>query len=73
MVAEKWELNILYAAKSDKFTAVVKVDSIRLLGSEGEPTIGDPRDFNDYNSVLETLRSSSRRSYTLSFESFVDQ
>jgi len=62
-MADKWEMNVIHLPKSEKFKAVLKIDSIRYIGSEGEPMIGDPRDFNDYNSVLETLRSTSRESY----------
>jgi len=61
--ALKWELNVVYLSKSDRFKATVKVDSIRLVGGEGEIQIGEPRDFDEYNSVQETLRSSSRRAY----------
>jgi hypothetical protein len=62
-MADKWEMNVIQLQSTKKFRAVVKIDSIRYIGSEGEPMIGDPRDFHQYNAVVETLKSSSREAY----------
>jgi hypothetical protein len=59
--AENWELNVMHLANRDTLKAVVKMNSIRVVGNEGESTIGDPRDFNSYRDVTEALTDHSRQ------------
>jgi hypothetical protein len=63
--AEKWELNVIYIPTSNKPKAVVRIEQIRIFGSDGEATIGDPRDFNTYKVVIDLLNDPKRRSYAL--------
>ena len=60
---ERWELNVVQQAVTDTFIAVVKVDRLRLFGSEGEAVIGDPVDFNSYHNVDVVLNDPTRRPY----------
>lgn len=60
---EQWELNVVQQAITDTFVAVVKVDRLRLFGSEGEAVIGAPIDFNTYPNVEITLNDPTRRPY----------
>jgi hypothetical protein len=64
--ADKWELDVLLVPKVNKFKAVVRIEQVRIFGSDGEATIGDPRDFNSYKVVIDLLNDPKRRSYALS-------
>ena len=59
--AEKWELNVVYINKSNKFRAVVKIDQLRCMGAEGEAMIGEPADFNAFKHVTTVLADPKRR------------
>jgi hypothetical protein len=63
--AEKWEVNVMHLPTSNTTKAVVRIEQIRIFGSDGEATIGDPRDFNTYKGVVELLNDPQRRSYVL--------
>jgi hypothetical protein len=63
--AEKWEVNVIHIPTSNINKAVVRIDQIRIFGSDGEATIGDPRDFNTYTVVIDLLNDPKRRSYVL--------
>jgi hypothetical protein len=63
--AEKWEVNVIHIPTSNKPKAVVRIEQIRIFGSDGEATIGDPRDFNTYKVVIDLLNDPKRRSYAL--------
>jgi hypothetical protein len=63
--AEKWELSVFHVQKSDKLKAVVRIEQVRIFGSDGEATIGDPRDFNSYRVVTDLLNDPKRRSCAL--------
>jgi hypothetical protein len=59
--AEKWELMVIRLPPQNQVKAVIKIDLLRFFGSEGEPLMGDPRDFNSYRAVIETLQDPSRQ------------
>ena len=61
IIPDKWEIYVIQLPQSEKLEAILKIDCIRFVASDGEVMIGDPRDFNTYDSVLETLRRPSRR------------
>lgn len=63
---EKWEFKVI-ELKSGGLEAGVKMDLLRVLGNEGEATIGDPRDFNSYRSVIDLLTDPKRRLYDFPF------
>lgn len=54
----------MHLSKNNKYKAVVRIDQISLMGSEGENTIGDPRDFNSYRDVVTALGDPRRQSYS---------
>ena len=58
----KWQFNVIYLAKSNRYKGVVRIDQIHLMGSEGENTIGAPRDFNSFGSVIAVLDDPRRQS-----------
>ena len=60
---EKWELNINRVQRLNIIKAVIKIDSLRLFGNEGEATIGDPRDFNTYRDVKDAFADPQRQAY----------
>src|SRR5271170_260122 len=64
---DTWGLNVFHSQKTDSTKAVVKIDSLRFMGNEGEATIGDPRDFHDYGLVKRTLKDPERQSYHILF------
>jgi hypothetical protein len=61
--AEKWELAVLHLSKHNTLKAVIRIEQLRIFGSDGEVTIGDPRDFNTYKVVIDLLNDPERRSY----------
>ena len=63
---EKWELNV--SCIRNEFSAYIQIDQLRVFGSEGEETIGDPREFNTYRDVVKTLTDPNRKSVYLGYE-----
>jgi hypothetical protein len=61
--AENWELAVIHLTKHNTLKAVLRIEQLRVFGSDGEATIGDPRDFNTYKGVIDLLRDPERRSY----------
>jgi hypothetical protein len=59
----KWEFNVFYLSKTNKYKGVVRIDKVALMGSEGENTIGTPRDFNSCVQVVAALDDPRRQSY----------
>jgi hypothetical protein len=62
--ADEWQLNVVALSKSNTVRVVVEMNLLRLMGNEGEATIGDPRDFNSYRVVEELLEDSARLKYS---------
>ena len=56
---EEWEL-LVSPKKNGTLRVVLKIDSVKLLGHDGENPIGDPRDFNTYRDVLDILSDPKR-------------
>ena len=59
----KWQFDVVYLPKNNKYKAVVIIDQIALMGSDGESTIGTPVDFNTLPEVFKILNDPKRESY----------
>jgi len=60
---DKWDINVLQP-RPKSFKVAVKIDLLRFFGNDGEATIGDPRDFNTYKTVVDLLKNPSRERYS---------